>query len=91
MEKLETRNSLENLEFVVPLKRDTNKTPFCMFSKKDIFKNVLQDNNRVRNSVMKPVHAVEFRKIKKMREGNNDKSNNFETEIIYDGVLDNAL
>ena len=31
---------------------------------------------------MKPVDAVEFQERKALREGNNDKINNFEKEII---------
>ena len=31
---------------------------------------------------MKPVDAIEIQKIKSMREGNNDKSNNFEKDIL---------
>ena len=40
---------------------------------------------------MKSVGAVEFQKIKSMREGKNDKSDNFEMDILDKGALDKAL
>ena len=64
LEILEITNQLEKLEYVVPLQRDTKNTPFCMYSAKLFLKYGLQDNNCVRNSIMKPVYAEEFQKIK---------------------------
>ena len=40
---------------------------------------------------MKPVDAVVFQKIKSMREGNNDESNNFEMDILDEVALDKSL
>ena len=40
---------------------------------------------------MKPVDAMAFQKRKPIRKGNNNKINNFEMEIIDEGVLDTAL
>ena len=40
---------------------------------------------------MKPVYDVVFQKIKSMREGNNDKIDNFEMEILDEVTLDKAL
>ena len=40
---------------------------------------------------MRLVDAVAFQKRKSMREGNNDKINNFEMEILDDSELDKAL
>ena len=62
-----------------------------MFSNKLILKYGLQDNHWVGNSVMKQVDAVVFQKRKALRYGKNDKSNNFEMEIIDEGDLDKAL
>ena len=56
----------------MPLKRYTKKTPFFMSSNKFISKYSIHDNNWVRNSVMKPVDAMEFHKRKKLRQGNNE-------------------
>ena len=39
---------------------------------------------------MKPVH-VEFHKIKELREGNNDKTDNFEMDILDENALYKAL
>ena len=39
---------------------------------------------------MRLVDAVAFQKRKSMREGNNDKINNFEMEILDEGVLDKS-
>ena len=39
---------------------------------------------------MRLVDAVAFQKIKSMREGNNEKINNFEMEILDEGVLDKS-
>ena len=50
------------LEFVVPHKRDTKKTPLCMYSNKFYLKDGLQDNNWLGHSVMKPVVSVAFKK-----------------------------
>ena len=79
------------LEFSVPLKRDTKKTPFYMSSNKLFLKYCLQDNHWVGNAVIKPVDSVEFQKRKSLRKVNNDKSDNFEMEIIDEGALDKAL
>ena len=64
LEILEIPNSLEKLEFVVPLKNDTNKIPFCTYYKKLLLKYGLQDNHYVGHSVMKPGDGVVFKKIK---------------------------
>ena len=40
---------------------------------------------------MKPVDAVEFQKRKSLKEGNNDKGEKFEMEIIDKGALNEAL
>ena len=40
---------------------------------------------------MKPVDAEEFQKRKAPREGNNDKSDNFEMKILDEGAIDKAL
>ena len=84
-------NSLKKLEYVVPIKCCTKKKPFCMASNKLFLKDVLQDSCWVSHSVMKSVGAVEFQKIKSMREGKNDKSDNFEMGILDKGALDKAL
>ena len=82
-----------NLEFVVPLKRYTKKTPFCMSSNKFFlrYRYGLQDSYWVGNSLMKTVDSVAFQKRKAMREFNNDESNNFEMEILDEGALNKAL
>ena len=41
--------------------------------------------------VMKPVDTVEFQKRKAPREGNNNGINNFEMEILDEGLLDKAM
>ena len=51
----------------MPLKRNTKKNPFCMSYTNLFLKGGLQDHNWVSKSVMKPVEAVEFHKIKPMR------------------------
>ena len=73
LEILEITNSLEKLEFVVPLKKDTKKTPFCMSDNKLFFNYGIQDNNWVGHSVIKPVDAVIFQKRKALRKGGNEK------------------
>ena len=40
---------------------------------------------------MKQVDAVAFHKIKSMREGKNDESDNFEMEILDEGAIDKSL
>ena len=62
-----------------------------MSSNKFFYLNGIQDNHLVGQSVMKPVDDVAFHKIKSMREGNNDESENFEKEILYEGALNNFL
>ena len=42
----------------------------------------LQDNYWVMKSVMKPVDAVAFQKRKAMREGNNDKRDDFKWRLL---------
>ena len=81
----------EKLEYVVPLKLDTKKTPFCMSSNKLFLKDGLHDNNRVGKPVMKPVDYVTFQKRKALMEGKNDESNKFGMKILDEGVLDKAL
>ena len=50
------------LEYVVPLKRDTKKTQFCMSTKKFFLRDGIHNNHRVGHSVMKLVDAVVFKK-----------------------------
>ena len=64
----------------MPRKRDTKKTPFCMSSKTLFLKDGLQYNHWVGHSVMKSVYAVEFKKIKALRGGKNDKIDDFEMD-----------
>ena len=40
---------------------------------------------------MKSVYAVEFKKIKALRGGKNDKIDDFEMDIIVEGALDKVL
>ena len=91
MERLEIPNSLGKLEFSVPLKRYSKKTRFCMSSDELFLKDCLQNNHWVGKSVIKPVDDVASQKIKALREGNNDKIENFETEILDEGALDKSL
>ena len=81
----------KTLEYGVPLKCDTKKTPFCMFSNQLFLKDGLHNNNWVGNSVIKHVDATELKKRKAPRERTNEKSNNFEMEIIDKGALNKAL
>ena len=55
------------LEFAVPLKVDTKKSPFCMSSHKFFLKYSIHSNNWVEKSVTKPVDSVVFHKIKALR------------------------
>ena len=75
----------------MPLKCNTKKIPFCMSSGKLFLKHGLKDDHWVGHKVMKPVDDVEFKKRKELREGKNDKSDNFEMEILDEGTLDKAL
>ena len=45
----------------------------------------------MRHSAIKPVDDVEFDERKLLREGNNEKMDNFEIEILDEGALDKAL
>ena len=45
----------------------------------------------VGHSVMKPVDDVAFQKRKALREGNNEKSKNFEIDILDEGALDKVM
>ena len=56
--KIGNTKFIEKLEFVVSLKCDDKKTPFCMSSKKFFLKDCLHDNHWVGHSVMKPVDDV---------------------------------
>ena len=58
---------IKKMEYVVPLKHDTKKTPFLMSSNKLFLNYGLKYYNWVRQSVMKSVDAVAFQKIKEMR------------------------
>ena len=82
MDILEISNSLEKLEFVVPLKHDTKKTPFCMFYNRFFPEYGIQYNHWVGNSLMKPVDSVSFHKMKALRGGNNFKNYNFEMDNL---------
>ena len=88
---MEITNSLEKLEYVVPLKYNTKKNLFCMSSNKLFLIDGLQSNNWVVHLVMKPVDAVAFQKRSTLGEGKNTKSDNFEMEILDEGVLDKYL
>ena len=79
------------MEYVVPIKRYTKKTPFCMYSNKLFLKYGLKDSYWVRHSVMKPFYTVEFQKRKETREGNNTKIENSEMNIFDKGALDKSL
>ena len=61
-----------HFEFVLPLKHDTKKTPFCMSSNKLFLKYGLHYNHWVVKSVIKPFDAVAFQKIKALRGVKND-------------------
>ena len=61
-------------EYVMPTKRDTKKSPFCMSSNKFFVKYSLQDNYWVGHSVTKPVGIADFQKIKGIREGDYESS-----------------
>ena len=80
----------KKLEYVVPIKCDTKKTPFFMPSNK-FLKDVPQDNHWFGELVMKPAYAMAFRKRKAKREGNHDKIGKFEMEILDEGLLYKAL
>ena len=82
---------MDKLEYVVPPKQNTNKTPFCMSSGKFFLKCCLHYNHFVEHSDNKPVDNVSFQKIKSLREGDNEKINIFEIDICYEGVLDKQL
>ena len=58
---------------------------------KFFLKDGLHDKHWVGYSVMKHFDAVAFNKINSLREGSNDKSDNFYMEIIDEGVIDKAL
>ena len=45
----------------------------------------------MRHSAIKPVDDVEFDERKLLREGNNEKMDNFEIEILDERALDKAL
>ena len=62
----------------MPLKSDTKKNPFCMSYTRFFLKYGLHNNHWVGHSLMKPVDAVVFHKIKSMRGFSNDEINNFE-------------
>ena len=82
--------SLEKLEYVVPQKWDTERTPFfCLLT--IYFKDGLQNNHWVGNSVIKPVDVVLFKKIKALRKCNNWEIYSFAIEILDEGALDKAL
>ena len=58
---------------------------------KSFFKYGLQYNHWVSHLVMKIVYYVVFQKVKLIREGNNDKNDNFEMDISDEGTLDKVL
>ena len=72
----------------MPLKRDTKKTPFCMYSNKLFLKDGIQDNHWVGHLVMRLVNDVAFQKRNALREDNNDKSDNIEMCILDEGAID---
>ena len=67
------------------------ENPFCMSSNKLFVKYGLQDNHWVGHSVIKPDDSVWFQKIKSVREGDNEYSENFEMCILTEGVLDKEM
>ena len=73
------------------LKRGAKNTQLCMPSNEFFSEDSLQDNHWVGHLVMKLVDVEVFHKIKALRECNDDKSENFEMKIIYEGVLYKAL
>ena len=81
---------MEILEYALPLERDNKKTPSCISYIKFFLKYGPQDNHWVGHLVMKPVDAAEIQKIREMREGKNDQSENSEMGIINEGALDIA-
>ena len=75
----------------MPIKLNTKKTTFSIYSTKLFLKGSLQVNHWVWKSVMKPVDDMVFQNIKLMRGGNNDESNNFDKVIIDEDALDKFL
>ena len=72
----------------MPLLCDNKKTPFLMSSNKLFLKYGLKDSHWVGQSLMKSVYFVVFQKRKATRKDKNDKSDNFEMEILDEGALD---
>ena len=62
-----------------------------MSSNKVFVKYVLQDNHLVRHSLINTVDAMAFKNRKANIKGNHEPSENFETDILAEGVLDKAL
>ena len=84
-------NLIEKKEHVVPMKCDNKKTQFCISSNKLCLRDGLKDDHWVGHSFLEPLDDVVSKKIKSLREGNNDEWNNFEREIIGWGALDGSL
>ena len=81
----------KTLEYVVPIKINTKKTPFCITSRKLFPK---MDYKRIIGMeiyVIKPIDDVVLRKRKAMIEGRNDQSKNLEMDILDEGALVKAL
>ena len=49
LERLDIPNSLEKLEYAMPIIRETNKSMFCTYYKKWFLKDGLQDNHWVKH------------------------------------------
>ena len=75
----------------MPLKQNTKKTLFLMYFDRFFLKYGIQDNILVGNFAIKPVDDVAFQTIKATRKGNNKERDNFEMDILDEGVLDKAL
>ena len=62
-----------------------------MSSKTFLLEYGIKDNHWVGHLVMKHIDDVESQKIELIRKGDNDKSENFEMEILSEGELNKAL
>ena len=75
----------------MPLKRDTKKNPFRMYSNKFFLKDSLHYNHWFGHSVIKPVDVVVFQKRKALREGINYKIDKFVMYMLDEGELDKLM
>ena len=72
------------------IKRDKKKT-FCTSSGKCFQKCVKNDNNWAGHSVVKPVDAESFQRIKHIKQGGDNKNYDFDMDILEEGALEKAL